>query len=290
VTSGLRDQGFEGSRVQGADASPLEPSNPGPLEPFRQRTQIIALVGPTASGKTELGIALAERFDAEIVNADSRQVYRHLDIGSAKPTAEQQARVRHHLIDVVDPSEQFECARYRELALAAIADITRRGKRVLVVGGTGLYVKVLLRGVFEGPSRDTNLRSELELEESQMPGSLHHRLAGIDPAAAQRLHPNDRPRLIRAIEVYELTGKPMSAWQDEHRFRQRELDTLTLALSLPRASHQRPSQEQNISHRRVCACRGPRPGAERCHDTKSRGAKRAANFATHALSRRPRST
>jgi len=199
------------------------------------RPRIVALVGPTASGKTELGVALAERFDAEIVSADSRQVYRRLDIGSAKPTGEQRARARHHLIDVAEPSEPFDCARYRQLAMAAIRDITGRGKRVLVVGGTGLYVKVLLRGVFAGPSRDPDLRAALDLEERSAPGALHRRLVDVDPAAARRLHPNDQARLIRAIEVYELTGKPISVWQEEHRFQQRDLDTLTLAPSIARA-------------------------------------------------------
>src|SRR5512140_464725 len=121
-------------------------------------TRIVALVGPTGSGKTELSLELATRWNAEIVNADSRQVYRRLDIGSAKPTAAQRALVPHHVLDVVDPDEPFDCARYRQLALVAIADITRRGKRVLLVGGTGLYIKVLLRGVFAGPSRDSGLR------------------------------------------------------------------------------------------------------------------------------------
>ncbi len=211
----------------------MNPRTPAPQHP-RTLPRVVALVGPTASGKTELGIALAERFGAEIVNADSRQVYRRLDIGSAKPTPAQRARVRHHLIDVAEPNEHFDCARYRELASAAIADIDARGKRVLVVGGTGLYVKVLLRGVFEGPHRHPLLRAALEQEEHEAPGSLHRRLSAVDPATAARLHRNDRSRLIRALEVYELTGKPISVWQDEHRFQQRQFDNLSLALELPR--------------------------------------------------------
>ena len=113
--------------------------------------KIVALVGPTGAGKTELGIGLAQLFDAEIINADSRQIYRRLDIGSAKPTPQQRAAVPHHLVDVVEPDEPFDCARFRTLARAAIDDITRRDKRVLVVGGTGLYIKVLLHGLFDGP-------------------------------------------------------------------------------------------------------------------------------------------
>lgn len=196
---------------------------------------IIALVGPTGVGKTELGIALAQQFDAEIINADSRQVYRRLDVGSAKPTPAQRAAVPHHLVDVVEPDEPFDCARFRSLALAAIDDITRRGKRVLIVGGTGLYIKVLLRGLFDGPSRDATLRSALLYEEEQAPGTLHQRLRVVDPAAAVRLHPHDRMRLIRALEVYHITGRPISDWQAEHRFESGAFDARVLGLSLPRA-------------------------------------------------------
>lgn len=195
---------------------------------------VIALVGPTAIGKTDLGIALARRCDAEIINADSRQVYRRLDIGSAKPTSAQQALVRHHLIDVVEPDEPFDCARFRQLALAAIDEITRRGKRVLVVGGTGLYVKALLYGLFEGPARDSALRAALERQEAAHPGSLHQQLATVDPVSAARLHPHDRVRLIRALEVFRLTGRPISAWQSEHAFGGGGFEALVLGLRVPR--------------------------------------------------------
>ena len=196
---------------------------------------IVALVGPTGAGKTELGIALAQQFNAEIINADSRQVYRRLDVGSAKPTPEQRAAVTHHIVDVVEPDEPFNCARFRQLALTAIEDITRRGKRVLIVGGTGLYVKALLHGLFGGPSRDSALRATLLRDEEQSPGTLHRRLRDVDPAAAARLHPHDRIRLIRALEVYHLTGRPISDWQAEHRFGNGALDACVLGLWLPRA-------------------------------------------------------
>jgi len=198
-------------------------------------TRVVALVGPTGVGKTDVGMALAAVYGAEIVNADSRQVYRRLDIGSAKPTPAQRALVPHHLVDLVDPDESFDCARFRELAVAAIDDIAARGKRVLVVGGTGLYVKALLRGLFAGPSRDAAVRADLEREEAATPGCLHRHLTAVDPAAAARLHPHDHVRLIRALEVYRLTGRRLSAWQAEHAFAARQFDSLILGLTLPRA-------------------------------------------------------
>ena len=199
-----------------------------------RRLRIVALVGPTGAGKTELGIALAQQFDAEIINADSRQIYRRLDIGSAKPTPQQRAAVPHHLVDVVEPDEPFDCARFRTLAQAAIDDISRRGKRILIVGGTGLYIKVLLHGLFDGPSRDPALRSALLQEETHAPGTLHQRLRSVDPAAARRLHPHDHMRLVRALEVYQLTGQPISTWQAQHHFAGNEFDTCILGLLLPR--------------------------------------------------------
>ena len=198
-------------------------------------TRVVALVGPTGAGKTEISLELAQRWNAEIVNADSRQIYRHLDIGSAKPTAAQRALVPHHVLDVVEPDEVFDCARYRELALAAINDITRRGKRVLLVGGTGLYVKVLLRGVFAGPSRDAALRARLAGQEAAEAGSLHRQLIAVDPISAARLHPHDHLRIIRALEVWQLTGKSISVWQAEHAFAEAPFEALLLGLTVPRA-------------------------------------------------------
>ncbi len=195
---------------------------------------MLAIVGATGVGKTALGVALARAFDAEIVNADSRQVYRRLDVGSAKPTPAERAAVPHHVIDVVEPNESFDCARFRSLALDAIHAVVGRGKRVLVVGGTGLYLKVLRGGVFAGPERDPVLRAELERAEDAEPGTLHARLLAVDPAGAARLHPHDRLRLIRALEVYQLTGRPISAWQAEHAFATRELDIRVLGLTVPR--------------------------------------------------------
>ncbi len=196
--------------------------------------RLFAIVGPTASGKTDLAIEIAERFDAEIINADSRQVYRGLDIGSAKPTAAQQQRVRHHLLDICDPHEQFNCAQFRDQALAAAHEISARGKRIVLAGGTGLYVRVLRGGLFDGPPRDQALRQSLEALEAAQPGALLSRLSRVDPTSAARLHPNDRVRLIRAIEVFETSGRTISDWQREHAFAERDVETRTIVLDLPR--------------------------------------------------------
>jgi tRNA dimethylallyltransferase len=196
---------------------------------------IIAVVGPTGVGKTELALQVAEQLGAEIINADSRQVYRYLDIGSAKPTPAQQARVRHHLLDVVNPDEPFDCARYRELALPAIADIEARQRRVLLVGGTGLYLKVLMGGLFPGPARDPDLRRQLEADEQAAPGCLHERLQRLDAASARRLHPHDRVRIVRALEVALLTPRPISVWQAQHAFSDRRLRIVPIGLTLERA-------------------------------------------------------
>jgi tRNA dimethylallyltransferase len=200
-----------------------------------ERPRIVIIAGPTATGKTTLAIDLATRFGAEIVGADSRQVYRYLDIGTAKPTAEQRVIVPHHLIDVASPDERFDGARFRALALDAINNILARGKRVLVVGGTGLYLRVLTKGLFAGPPADLDLRSRLQTQEQQEGrGFLHRWLQRVDPEAANRLHANDTVRLIRALEVFLLTGKSISRWQHEHGFSERPFSTLMIGLVMAR--------------------------------------------------------
>ena len=196
---------------------------------------IIALVGPTGSGKTAASVALAGEGDAEIVNCDSRQIYRGLDIGSAKPTAAERAGVPHHLFDVVDPDQSYDAARYAAAARSAIAEITGRGRRVVVVGGTGLYLRALRFGLFAGPPADPALRARLTAEDEAVPGSLHARLAQLDPDSAVRLHPNDRLRVIRALEVLEGTGRPLSAWHGAHRFAGDELPMRVVGLQVARA-------------------------------------------------------
>ncbi|MCX7993855.1 MAG: tRNA (adenosine(37)-N6)-dimethylallyltransferase MiaA [Fimbriimonadales bacterium] len=194
---------------------------------------LIVILGPTATGKTDVGILLAERWNGEVISADSSAVYRGLDIGSAKPTPEEQQRVRFHLIDVADPDEVFTAAKFRDLALQAIGDIQSRGKRVLVVGGTGLYIRVLLHGFsLAPPPADPEVRARwrAELERVGAP-ALHERLKRIDPVAAARIHPNDAVRITRALEVYEMTGVPISQWQ---LHAQTELPAFKFGLTMPR--------------------------------------------------------
>ena len=200
------------------------------------KPKIVIVLGPTAVGKTELALAVAPKVNAEIVNADSQQVYRYLDIGTGKPSKPERERVRHHLIDVVNPDEDFNAARYRQLAAASIDEIHKRGAKVLVSGGTGLYLKALTGGLFSGPSQDTELRANLEREIAQIGlAALYDRLIAIDPGANTKIHPNDRQRIIRALEVYQSTGRPLSEWQNEHRFQEEAFQILKIGLARTRA-------------------------------------------------------
>jgi tRNA dimethylallyltransferase len=176
------------------------------------------LSGPTAAGKTAVGIELARRIDAEIVSLDSMALYRGMDLGTAKPTADERKAVPHHLIDVIEPDQEYSLAQYVAAARQAADDIRSRARQVLFLGGTPLYLKGLLRGIFEGPPADWEFRKRLVDEACQAdrpPGFLHRRLAACDPAAAARLHPNDARRIIRALEVFEKTGTPISALQQQ---------------------------------------------------------------------------
>ncbi|MFO1022680.1 MAG: tRNA (adenosine(37)-N6)-dimethylallyltransferase MiaA [Planctomycetales bacterium] len=174
------------------------------------------LAGPTAVGKTAVSLLLAENLRAEIVAMDSMTLYRGMDIGTAKATPEEQARVPHHLLDLLDPWEEFSVARFLDAAGNAVRDILNRGKTPLFVGGTGLYLRSLLRGVFDGPSADPEIRHKLETVLQEQGGEeLHRRLSRLDPVTADRLHPNDHRRLIRALEVIELTGQPISSQQQQ---------------------------------------------------------------------------
>jgi tRNA dimethylallyltransferase len=173
--------------------------------------RFVAIVGPTATGKSALGIALAQRLGGEVVSCDSTAVYRGFDIGTDKVPMSARGGVPHHLIDVVDPTEEYSAARYARDAAAAIRDITARGRLPIVVGGTGLYYRALTRGFFPGPARDSALRARLDrIAERRGPERLHRWLVRIDPASAERIQPRDRKRLVRALEVYLLTGRPLT--------------------------------------------------------------------------------
>jgi tRNA dimethylallyltransferase len=171
---------------------------------------MLVILGPTASSKSDVALAVARRTGAEILSVDSMQVYRGMDIGTAKPTPAERSEVAHHLLDVVEPSEPFTVARFVELADAAIAGAARRQVPLVATGGTPLYYKALFEGLFEGPGADAEIRERLRL---LLDDELYRRVSEADPAAAARIHPNDRKRLVRALEVYELTGKPISSFQ-----------------------------------------------------------------------------
>lgn len=200
-----------------------------------QKPCVIIIAGPTCVGKTEVAITLAEPLGSEIVSADAMQVYRYMDIGTAKPTQEQQARVPHHLIDVVDPDEPFSAARFKTAAAAVIGELHEKGHPAFVVGGTGLYIKALTRGLFRVEEQDGALRERLRAEAQDL-GSpvLHRRLQDVDPEAAARIHPHDAYRIIRALEVLELTGKPLSEHHSTHGFSDDPYQVLKIGLFLDR--------------------------------------------------------
>ncbi len=174
------------------------------------------LVGPTAVGKTEIAIELAGRLNAEIIAADSMQVYRGMDIGTAKPTKEAQGKIPHHLLDIVEIEETYDAARYRADVLRVIPEIMARGRRPLVAGGSGMYVRALRLGLFEGGSRDPEVRKKwLSIGEKKGMTYLHHILERVDPVAAAKIAPADTRRVLRALEHFEITGKPISAMQTQ---------------------------------------------------------------------------
>jgi tRNA dimethylallyltransferase len=196
--------------------------------------RLLVIAGPTASGKTALAVALARRLGGEIVNADSQQVYRGLDVGTAKPSAGERALAPHHLLDVVEPGEGMDAARFAALADAAITDITARGKLPIVAGGTGLYLRALLHGVVAAPGRDPALRARLEEEAARFGrAALHARLAAVDPEAALRIGPNDLVRVVRALEIAAGGTRP-SELHAAHAFQEDRYAARLVALDPPR--------------------------------------------------------
>ena len=173
--------------------------------------RIVCVVGPTASGKTKLAVQLAKAYDGEVVSCDSMQIYKHMDIGTAKPTPEEMEGVRHHLIDIIEPGEDFSVGKYVQLADACVQDILSRGRTVIIAGGTGLYVDSLISGRTFAPVPQTGKREALEARMREAGGeAMLEALRAVDPEAAQRLHPADEKRIIRALEVYEETGKTIT--------------------------------------------------------------------------------
>lgn len=200
--------------------------------------RIVVIAGPTAVGKTAQAVALAQRLDAELIGADSVQVYKGFDIGSSKPTPDELHGVRHHLIDVCEPTELIDAAEYARRADAAIADVAGRGKLPIVVGGTGLWLRALTRGLVALPQVDRALRARLEAEWDAVGGAaMHTRLALVDPWSAKRIHPNDKLRVVRALEVFEQTGVPLGEARRAHALGRPRYRALSYVLDLPSEEH-----------------------------------------------------
>jgi tRNA dimethylallyltransferase len=209
------------------------------------KPKIIVICGPTALGKTSLAINLARMFNGEIIGADSMQIYRYMDIGTAKPTKDEQSRVPHHMIDLVDPDEHFHAGQFAEMGHKNIMNLHARGVVPFVVGGTGFYIKALVSGLFEAGPSDIHMRSRLR-EQARICGadSLYERLRRYDPDTAQRIHPRDTYRIIRALEIYELTGRSMAALQREHGFKDKRFEVLKIGLHI-----NREALYERINHR-----------------------------------------
>ena len=200
------------------------------------KPKIIIICGPTGIGKTSVGIHLAEKFGGEIIGADSMQIYRYMDIGTAKPTPQERSRIPHHMIDIVDPDEDFEAVQFSKRARTAIAAADTKGRRSFVVGGTGLYIKALLHGLFQSEPVDLEIRNRLK-QELDRDGSrfLHERLKQSDPDTAARLHPNDSYRILRALETIESSGKSISKLHRGHGFEDQRFNALKIGLRVDRA-------------------------------------------------------
>jgi len=199
------------------------------------KPRIIFLLGPTAVGKTEFALRIAKKINAEIVSCDSMQIYKGMDIISSKPSPSVRKRVPHHLVDIISPEKEFNAALYRHYALKAITAILKKKKIPMFVGGTGFYAKAVLDGIFKGPGEDKKIRESL-YRQAEEKGSkyLYRRLLKFDPQAAAKIHPNDLKRIIRALEVYLKTGKPISQWQKERRGLCKDYDVEIYCISLPR--------------------------------------------------------
>ena len=204
--------------------------------PPTDKLPVLVICGPTGSGKTTLALSLAEKFPLEIISADSRQVYRRMDIGTAKATSFEQAVIPHHMIDLVDPDQEFSVADFVDLARPLISQITARGNIPCVVGGTGLYIRALLGGLADLPSADPKLRKQLhQREQEEGAGSLYRELQQVDPVAAAEIHPNNLIRIVRALEVCIVSGRKISELKAEHSFSEQPYRVLKLAPDFPRS-------------------------------------------------------
>jgi len=200
-----------------------------------KKPKVILICGPTGVGKTAVGIQLAETLGGEIISADSMQIYRYMDIGTAKPTAAEQNRIFHHLIDIVDPDEDFDAVRFAKMARQKVMQLHQRGVMPLVVGGTGLYIKALLQGLFQSNPVDPKIRERLIQETAENGSSrLHDRLIQLDPDTAERLHPNDAYRIVRALETIESTGRSISEHHQDHGFADEPFKALKICLQMDR--------------------------------------------------------
>ncbi len=231
------------SAAQTSGSSDAEPSEPNLTDTANFTEWIYPplrnawfLTGPTSCGKTPLAIEVASRLNAEIISLDSMAIYRGMDIGTAKPTPEQQAEIRHHLIDIVDPTESYSVSSFVAAAHAVAAEIRKAGKRVLVCGGTPLYLKGLIRGLFLGPQADWQFRDSIERDVAEFGSdALRARLSQVDPLLAHKLHPHDVRRMIRALEVAKVTGLPLSHWQEQFETPASKSEFPVVVLKLDRA-------------------------------------------------------
>lgn len=199
------------------------------------KPKVVVICGPTGIGKTSVGILLSEKFAGEIISADSMQIYRYMDIGTAKPTTKEQNRIAHHMIDIVDPDEDFDAVQFTKMARGKVRQLHQSGVMPFVVGGTGLYIKALLQGLFHSNPVDPKIRERLLKEASENGNSsLHDRLKQVDPDTAERLHPNDAYRIIRALETIESSGRSISEHHQDHRFADEPFNALKIGLQMER--------------------------------------------------------
>jgi tRNA dimethylallyltransferase len=210
--------------------------------------KIVVLAGPTGSGKSSLSVQLAHQFGAEIVNADSMQVYREMDVGTAKPSFEARQDIPHHLFDVVNPDEAFNAALYRCLAVPVIEDILARGRVCFLVGGTGLYIKTLLGGLLTCPPADRQIREDLQRQCDEFGSeALHRRLAQLDPETAEKIHPRDKVRITRSLEIIQITGGPFSLLAREHGFKNKTFRAFKICLQIEREALYHRINERSLS-------------------------------------------